>query len=184
PTTGAPTGNNNSGQPTGSPVGLGPTGDTSPLSQLSQALQTLASGVTGMFATGPFATGPWGPTGATGPFGFDVSPTRAGGGGGGAGAGSPISAKGMTTGEDKLFPRAATIGGTGAIGEALSRAGIAPGATMPYGGYPMGGGMGAAGAGQGQQQQQRKRPAYLDSEEHLDEAVGEDPLSVRPIIDR
>lgn len=141
---------------------------------------------TGPFAAGPFATGPWGPTGATGPFGFDVSPTRAGGGGGGAGAsaGSPISAKGMTTGEDKLFPRAVSIGGTGAVGEALGRAGIAPGATMPYGGYPMGGGMGGAGAGQGQQQQQRKRPAYLDSEEHLDEAIGEDPLSVRPIIDR
>jgi hypothetical protein len=42
----------------------------------------------------------------------------------------------------------------------------------------------AGGAQAGQQQQQRKRAAYLDGTEHLEEAVGEDPLSVRPIIDR
>jgi hypothetical protein len=48
---------------------------------------------------------------------------------------------------------------------------------------PMGGGMGRSG-GQGNQQKDRKRSSALDSKEHLEEAIGEDPLSVRSIIDR
>jgi hypothetical protein len=47
---------------------------------------------------------------------------------------------------------------------------------MPMGG----GGMGRGGA----QQKDRKRSSALDSKENLDEALGEDPLSVRSIIDR
>ncbi|MFI9504691.1 hypothetical protein [Nocardia sp. NPDC052566] len=158
----------------------GPTGGaTGPLSALSKALQQLASGM----MSGPLASGPWGvsgPTGASGPFGFDIKPAGAGGGsaGGGAAPGKPANPL-----EDKLFPRAGATGNT--TESVAARAGIAPSAAMPYGGgYPMGGGMGGAPGGQQQQQQQRKRAAYLDSTEHLEEAVGEDPLSVRPVIDR
>ncbi|WP_135235248.1 hypothetical protein [Nocardia sp. CS682] len=158
-------------------------GATGPLSALTKALQQLASGMVSGPAL-PFASGPWGasgPTGASGPFGFDIKPAGVGGGSAGgsaAGVGKPANPL-----EDKLFPRAAAPGNTGE--SAIARAGVAPSAAMPYGGYPMGGGMGGgAPGGQQQQQQQRKRAAYLDSTEHLEEAVGEDPLSVRPIIDR
>ncbi|MFE9789833.1 hypothetical protein ACFYO7_31110 [Nocardia salmonicida] len=128
------------------------------------------------------ASGPWGasgPSGASGPFGF-TDPAGVGGGGsaGGGGLGSPI--------DDKLFPRAASP-----LTENVSRAAAAETAAlsnaypMGMGGYPMGGGMGGMGGGQGQQQQQeRKRAAYLDGPEHLEEAVGDDPISVRPVIDR
>ncbi|MFI9403278.1 hypothetical protein [Nocardia sp. NPDC052316] len=157
-------------------------GATGPLSALTKALQQLASGmVSGPLL--PFASGPWGasgPTGASGPFGFDIKPAGVGGGSAGgsaAGVGKPANPL-----EDKLFPRAAAPGNTAE--SVAARAGVAPSAAMPYGGYPMGGGMGGAPGGQQQQQQQRKRAAYLDSTEHLEEAVGEDPLSVRPIIDR
>ncbi|WP_159080168.1 hypothetical protein [Nocardia suismassiliense] len=158
-------------------------GATGPLSALTKALQQLASGMMSGPSL-PFASGPWdasGPTGASGPFGFDIKPAGVGGGSAGgsaAGAGKPANPL-----EDKLFPRAAAPGNsTEAV---TARAGMAPSAAMPYGGYPMGGGMGGgAPGGQQQQQQQRKRAAYLDSTEHLEEAVGEDPLSVRPIIDR
>ncbi|MGV9617225.1 hypothetical protein ACWDPW_34610, partial [Nocardia xishanensis] len=156
-----------------------PGGATGPLSALSKALQQLASGA----MSGPWdlwASGPWGvsgPTGASGPFGFDISPARAGGGS--PGGGSP--AKPANPVEDKLFPRAGSSGNATETVDA--RASMSPSAAMPYGGYPMGGGMGGAPGGQ-QQQQQRKRAAYLDSTEHLEEAVGEDPLSVRPVIDR
>ncbi|WP_167461386.1 hypothetical protein [Nocardia brasiliensis] len=158
-----------------------PRGESGPLSALSKALQQLGSGLpTG--PSGPWAaTGPlgaFGPTGASGPFGFDIKPAGASGGGGGSPGvpGKPL--------EDKLFPRAGGAGGNSTDAVA-ARAAMAPAAAMPYGGYPMGAPMGGGGAaGQQQQQQQRKRAAYLDSTEHLEEAVGEDPLSVRPIIDR
>ncbi|MBF6150522.1 hypothetical protein IU505_35085, partial [Nocardia nova] len=91
--------------------------------------------------------------------------------------------------DDKLFPRAGTTPPNPRSEGTTTRAGISDSAAlssaypMGMGGYPMGG-MGGGMGGQGQQQQERKRAAYLDGPEHLEEAVGDDPLSVRPIIDR
>ncbi|WP_330179050.1 hypothetical protein OHB26_21415 [Nocardia sp. NBC_01503] len=191
----SPGGSPFSSSPTG-PVASGPTGPadsltgaSGPLSTLANMLQQLSSGApTGpLGVSGPWnPSGPWmatGPWGASGPFGFDVNPAGLGGGAGGGG--SP----GANPLDDKLFPRAPAPAPTTAPGAptvaADGRAGPAVTSGMPMGGMmggmPMGGGMGGAQAGQ---QKERKRAAYLDGKEHLDEAVGEDPLSVRPIIDR
>ncbi|MFI6173361.1 hypothetical protein ACIBCN_41750 [Nocardia sp. NPDC051052] len=108
-------------------------------------------------------------------------------GGGGSSPGGALGPNPMKNPDDKLFPRAGK-GGTGAsvtTDTVVSRAGIADTAAMPMGGMPMGGmPMGGMGGAQAGQQKERKRASYLDGKEHLEEAVGEDPLSVRPIIDR
>ncbi|WP_067460722.1 hypothetical protein [Nocardia alba] len=145
---------------------------------------------------GSGSSGSSGASGASGPLGLldhlgasgaldDIRPAALGSGGGGGG-GLPSGIGGGI--DDKLFPRASPV----TTSAEQTRAGIATGTSltnagmpMGMGGYPMGGGMGGGMGGQGQQQQQeRKRAAYLDSTEHLDEAIGEDPLSIRPIIDR
>ncbi|MFC9892442.1 hypothetical protein ACFVMC_01995 [Nocardia sp. NPDC127579] len=101
---------------------------------------------------------------------------------GGPGPG-PATAKGLgLTEAAKLFPRAgaatAATSGTG-LG-ALGRAGAAPGQMAP--GSP--GPAGAAGQGAGQGQQGHKRPAYLESDTHLDELLGEAPKVVRPVVEQ
>ncbi|MCU1642231.1 MAG: hypothetical protein JWN03_2506 [Nocardia sp.] len=201
PSGGMPSANRSSWNPSGSPgqvdpaaLSTGPTGPANPLSGASGALSTLAnmlqqlaSGATGpLGVSGPWnASGPWGATGpdGTGPFGFNVDPAGLGGGGAGGGG-----LAGLNPLEDKLSPRPSAPGTSAPpqTDPSVTRAGPAttsamPAGGMPMGGMPMGGGMGGAQAGQ---QKERKRAAYLDGKEHLDEAVGEDPLSVRPIIDR
>ncbi|MGW6724414.1 hypothetical protein ACWF9G_00790 [Nocardia sp. NPDC055029] len=99
-----------------------------------------------------------------------------GGGGGLGGAGLPKDTAGAAA--SKLFPRAAAAVPTGALG----RAGLA-GMASP--GMP--GGMGPAGAGAGGQQgggKEHKRADYLDSADHLDEALGEAPVVAKPVVER
>ncbi|UGT59998.1 hypothetical protein [Nocardia asteroides] len=114
---------------------------------------------------------------------------RAGKGGGGAGGGVGGGGGGVGGGvggerpalqnldkASKLFPRAAP-----AAEFTATRAGIAPGAGTPMSGMPMGGAGGAQGGGQ---QKDHKRADYLDSSEHLEEAFGEAPVVVRPIVEQ
>ncbi|MDO3647292.1 hypothetical protein [Nocardia mangyaensis] len=108
--------------------------------------------------------------------------SRGGGGGGGAGAGGGAGLPQTMESSSRLFPRAALA--TGA--ESGFRAGIAgAGVGNPMGGMPMGGmPMGGAGAGGGQQQKEHKRADYLDSVEHLDEALGDAPIVARPVVEQ
>ncbi|KAF0848246.1 hypothetical protein [Nocardia caishijiensis] len=106
-----------------------------------------------------------------------------GGGGGGAGGGLGAKAEGQNLEKaSKLFPRATATTDLAAM---ASRAGLASaagaGAGMPMGG-PMGGG--GAGAGAGGQQKDHKRADYLDSVEHLEEAIGEAQTVVRPVVEQ
>ncbi|MFC4124730.1 hypothetical protein [Nocardia rhizosphaerae] len=101
----------------------------------------------------------------------------AGGGAGGGGAGVPGS---NLQNASSLFPRAA-VTSTGMEAMA-SRAGLAGGSGMPMGGMPMAP-MGGA-AGQGGQQKEHKRADYLDSVEHLEEAIGAAPIVARPVIEQ
>ncbi|MGW4770160.1 hypothetical protein ACWEO2_19195 [Nocardia sp. NPDC004278] len=96
-----------------------------------------------------------------------------GGAGGGAGAGllSPNSLS------SKLFPRAAIGEAAGAA--TAARAGLAA-AGQP--GTP--GGMGPAGHGAGGQNKEHKRAAYLDSVEHIEEALGDAPVVVKPVVEQ
>ncbi|WP_194817356.1 hypothetical protein [Nocardia sp. XZ_19_385] len=102
---------------------------------------------------------------------------------GGPGPGPSSLAKGLgLTEAAKLFPRAgaATAAGTG-LG-ALGRAGAASpmaGGTPGSPGSPGAAGRGAEGANQA-----HKRPAYLDSDAHLDELLGEAPKVVRPVVEQ
>ncbi|MBH0777590.1 hypothetical protein [Nocardia bovistercoris] len=104
-----------------------------------------------------------------------------GAGGGGAGRGGAGSA---ALGKDaaqaaasKLFPRASLTGDAAAT---VARAGLA---TNGQNGTP--GGMGPAGAGAGQgQNKERKRADYLDSTEHLEEALGDAPVVAKPVVER
>ncbi|WP_067833215.1 hypothetical protein [Nocardia lijiangensis] len=102
-------------------------------------------------------------------------------GGPGPGPGSLAKGLGLTEAA-KLFPRAgaatAMTTGTG-LGALGSRAGAAAQA-MP--GSP--GPAGAAGQGAGQGQQNYKRPSYLESDQHLDELLGEAPKVVRPVVEQ
>ncbi|MFC9897061.1 cell envelope integrity protein TolA [Nocardia sp. NPDC127579] len=79
----------------------------------------------------------------------------------------------------KLFPRA-TVGTTAATA-AMAGRGLAAAAGTP--GMP--GATGASGAGgqQGGQNDKHKRPSYLDSTEHLDEAFGDAPVASKPVAD-
>ncbi|WP_378737217.1 hypothetical protein [Nocardia brasiliensis] len=76
----------------------------------------------------------------------------------------------------KLFPRATLAT------DALGRAGLA-GAVAGQPGMP--GGMGPAGAGAGgQQNREHKRADYLDSTEHLEEALGDPPVVAKPVVEK
>ena len=81
----------------------------------------------------------------------------------------------------KLFPRASALGtasGPGLVDSPAGRAGAAPMAGTP-------GSPGAAGAGaQNQQGREHKRPAYLDSVEYLEDALGEAPVVVKPVVEK
>ncbi|MFE7796287.1 hypothetical protein [Nocardia sp. NPDC057440] len=105
----------------------------------------------------------------------------AGKGGGGAGGGGAGAGAGLTNAaaqSAKLFPRAAL---TEAAAAAAGRAGLATGAGAP--GAP--GGMGPAGQGANQGgQKEHKRADYLDSIEHLDEALGAAPVVAKPVVEK
>ncbi|MBO0878842.1 MAG: hypothetical protein J2P17_00295 [Mycobacterium sp.] len=166
------------------------------------------SGFTNLFGASGF-TNPFNPaalggaSGKFGPFtdlgGISGPGKGIGGGGGGAGGGGaglgggglgPEGASGPLSADPVAqagqFPSGSgsstsdqfTESARGKPGEAVSEQQQTP--MSP--GMPMGG-MGGMGGQQGQQKE-RKRSSSLDSKKHLDEAVGEDPLSVRPIIDQ
>ncbi len=116
---------------------------------------------------------------------------KGGGAGGGAGAGkggslgvgsgpgATLSGKTSPT-ADRLFPRASMT--DAAASAASGRAGVAAGAGAPGGmGGPMGGG--GAGAGGGQNKE-HKRADYLDSTEHLEEALGDAPVVAKPVVEK
>ncbi|MGM7644076.1 hypothetical protein ACSVDM_04180 [Nocardia sp. JW2] len=119
------------------------------------------------------------------PTGLAGLPTSAGGGGGGGGSraglgGGAAAAAPLTRDatQSRLFPRAAAITTADAM---VSRAGITAGATGAAGAP----GMSPAAAGQGQGQgKEHKRPQYLNSTENLDEALGDAPVVVRPVVER
>ncbi|MFC8527920.1 hypothetical protein [Nocardia sp. NPDC057227] len=104
----------------------------------------------------------------------------AGGGGAGGGGIGERSALQNLDKASKLFPRAVPAAEFGTA----TRAGLATGAGMPMSGMPMGGPMGGAGAQGGGQQKDHKRADYLDSDEHLEEAFGEAPVVVRPVVEQ
>ncbi|MEV6135822.1 hypothetical protein AB0L63_07100 [Nocardia sp. NPDC051990] len=104
---------------------------------------------------------------------------KLGGGGAKPGGTSALSAGKQLSESAKLFPRAsAATTGLGALG----RAGAAsPMAATP--GSP--GPAGAAGRGaDGGQGKNHKRPAYLESVEHMDGLLGDAPRVVRPVVEQ
>jgi hypothetical protein len=104
-------------------------------------------------------------------------------GGGAGGLGAPAAG---TEGLDGLMPRQAADSSklfprASLPGDAPVQAGPAQGAGEPGMEPPMGG----AGAGaRNNQEKDKKRAGYLDSVEHLEEAIGDVPIAVRPILDR
>ncbi|MFD0365954.1 hypothetical protein ACFQZZ_31330 [Nocardia sp. GCM10030253] len=104
-------------------------------------------------------------------------PGGLGGAGAGAGAGAAPVAKELSQ-TAKLFPRAAAA-------TAASAAGRMPGLASPMAGMPGSpGAAGAAGRGAGDSNQNHKRAAFLDSTEHMEEALGDAPQVVRPVVER
>ncbi len=180
-----PTANPDAPDP-GTPDAAASTPVSSNSSDLPSQLRRLADGMQ-PGATGP-ATNPYAqtvPAAAGGP-GTGAKSSGGGGtaGGGGAGGGKAAGGGGAAGGigaprpHAPLFPRASVPG----LPEAVARAGVgtgSPGAPgMP--GSPAGAG---AGAGQGADSTHKRRSA-LDSQAHLDEAIGEPPLITIPVIDR
>ncbi|GAB2639973.1 hypothetical protein [Nocardia goodfellowii] len=105
-------------------------------------------------------------------------PKAAGPGPGPAKTGALSAGPSLAKDGSKLFPRA-SVSGTAAT---AAMAGRGLGAVAGQPGTP--GGMGPAGAGaQGGQNQNRKRPAYLESTEHLEEALGDAPIASKPVAD-
>lgn len=102
--------------------------------------------------------------------------------GGGPGPGPGVGAPGRDAAQgSKLFPRASLPPGAAAnAAGGLGRAGTAPMGGMP--GSP--GAAGAAGRGAGGDANSHKRPTYLDSTRPLEEAMGEAPRVVDPVIER
>ncbi|WP_433661718.1 hypothetical protein ACQPW1_05825 [Nocardia sp. CA-128927] len=97
-------------------------------------------------------------------------------GAGGPGPGSAAKPGGVGQNLDKaskLFPRAEAVTNAAATG---ARAGLASGAGMGMGPGP---GPGAQG-----QQKEHKRADYLDSTEHLEDAIGDAPVVVKPVVEQ
>ncbi|MEV6337412.1 hypothetical protein AB0M12_22150 [Nocardia vinacea] len=102
---------------------------------------------------------------------------KSGGAGGGAGSGAGANLSSNSLQNSKLFPRAAAAEMAGAA--TASRAGIA---STGQPGSP--GGMGPAGHGAGGQNKEHKRAAYLDSVEHIEEALGDAQVVVKPVVEQ
>lgn len=98
-------------------------------------------------------------------------------GGGAAGLGSPLDGNSATSAQ--LFPRASLAPGAGGpMGDpSLARGGMAPMGGMP-------GSPGMAGRPAEGQGKEHRRPAYLDSTVYLEEAMGEAPVVVKPVVEQ
>lgn len=110
------------------------------------------------------------------------SPGGGGPGGGGPG-GSPTK---LEPANARLFPRAAVAADAleATVTGSVARAGIASGSGAGgMGGGGMGG-MGHGGGGHGAQGgKEHRRPEFLDSNEHLDEAMGAPPIVAKPVVE-
>ncbi|WP_156095049.1 WXG100 family type VII secretion target [Nocardia lijiangensis] len=95
---------------------------------------------------------------------------------GGGPGGKGVTGRGpvaLGTSESKLFPRAVVQAEPRVIGRAGPAGGVHPG--TPYGGAP---------GRPNSDEERKKRSEYLNSAEHLDEALGEHGRGVRPVLDR
>ncbi|NUS42318.1 MAG: hypothetical protein HOQ24_01275 [Mycobacteriaceae bacterium] len=113
----------------------------------------------------------------------DKIPPHGGGGGGGAGA-APEPLRDYAA---KLFPRSGVQVSAGMQASATSAIQGQPGSGQPAASQPgPAGPAGSPGAGHGAGggAQERKRPKYLQSTEHLDQALGDAPDVFKPVIDR
>ncbi|WP_405179632.1 hypothetical protein OG225_38660 [Nocardia sp. NBC_01377] len=106
------------------------------------------------------------------------------GGGGGGGFGAPAAVLAHDpTGSSKLFPRAAAfvpISASTQFDAASPAAALA--GTQGTPGTP--GAAGAAGAGAGQGNNQHRRATYLESSDYLEDAIGDAPVVVKPVVER
>ncbi|WP_040804454.1 hypothetical protein [Nocardia concava] len=113
----------------------------------------------------------------------DLKSPGGGGPGGGGPGGVPEKPAALQPANSRLFPRAAVAEGIESATGVASRAGVASGSGM--GG--MGGGMGGMGHGGGGAHgaggKEHKRPEFLDSSEHLDEAMGTAPIVAKPVVE-
>ncbi|GAB0107147.1 hypothetical protein JMUB6875_61390 [Nocardia sp. JMUB6875] len=104
-----------------------------------------------------------------------------GGGPGGGPGGSPAKPVALQPANSRLFPRAAVAEGIETATGVASRAGVASGSGMGMGGGM--GGMGHGGGAHGQGGKEHKRPEFLDSTDHLDEAMGTAPIVAKPVVE-
>ncbi|MFD8247863.1 hypothetical protein [Nocardia sp. NPDC059691] len=95
------------------------------------------------------------------------------GGGGGGGTGRVFALEQLKNQEAKLFPRLTAVPDEKLTGRAGPAGGREPG--VPFGGHP--------GRPNGEEKE-KKRSELLDSTEHLDEALGQPGLAIRPVLDR
>ncbi|MEU6580740.1 hypothetical protein [Nocardia sp. NPDC046763] len=107
-----------------------------------------------------------------------------GGSPGGGGPGGSPALKPVEPAKAQLFPRAAVADALEATSTGVARAGVAAGSTAAsgMGGGGMGG-MGHGGGAHGAQGKDHKRPDFLDSSEHLDEAMGKAPIVAKPVVE-
>ncbi|MEC3913323.1 hypothetical protein [Nocardia sp. CDC160] len=112
----------------------------------------------------------------------DLKKPLGGSPGGGGPGGSPTKPLSEVA-NARLFPRAAVAEVAEGNIAGVARAGIA--SSSPTSG--MGGGMGGMGHGgggaHGAQGKEHKRPDFLDSNEHLDEAMGTAPIVAKPVVE-
>jgi hypothetical protein len=104
-----------------------------------------------------------------------------GGLGGGLGAALNGAKSSLLAAEEqasKLFPRVALAAKAEEAAVEEARAGLAS-----SGGMGSMGGMGAAGRGQQEKDKEKKRAEFLDSEEWLEQAMGDAPVTSKPVVD-
>ncbi|WP_431953528.1 hypothetical protein [Nocardia lijiangensis] len=173
----SPAGLNGSGAPSGAPANSPGAGDPSgnPLSALSGLGQQAGNALQQAGTAGK-------PQGAGTPPSMMSASAKPSGPGGGSGLG----ASGLGAGKEPAqqlnkFPRAGALGPMAAgAGLSAARAG-----SVPMGGTPgTPGATGAAGQNAGQGERARKRPSYLESDEHIDEAMGTPQVVSRPVVDQ
>lgn len=144
-------------------------GLTSAQQALESALQATDSNPNGLPTTNPLSTVPTSGT----PLSNPLTGSRASGAGAAPWTGSS-NPKALAE-ASKLFPRASVTGS-----ELATLRTAAPGTQSQTMGSP--GASGSPGAaGRGQQDEGRKRPTYLESTEHLDEAIGTALDTTRPV---
>ncbi len=106
-------------------------------------------------------------------------------GGGGGGIGGGTSQLPNAPQASKLFPRVAALAPITAEGQFEgSRAGLATAGTPGTPGTPGAPAAGAGAGAQGGRGGEHRRPTYLESSEHLEDALGDAPVVVRPVVER